>query len=57
MKKQEKIIEGMTKRVIKKIIDQEVYEWPPQCAVFYFQPVRPLIEKRDKPANRLESKL
>lgn len=57
MKKHENIIEGMTKRVIRKIVDQEVYEWPPQCAVFYYQPVRPLKEKRDKPANKSESKL
>ncbi len=57
MKKQKKIIEGMTKRVIKKIVDQEVCEWPPQCGVFYYQPVRPSKEKREEPANKQESKL
>lgn len=41
MKKQNHLIEGVTKRVVKKIIDQEVYGWPPQCATFYYQPFRP----------------
>lgn len=48
MKKQKNIIEGMTKRVIKKIVDQEVCEWPPQCAVFYYQPLRPKNESKQK---------
>lgn len=41
MKKQKHIIEGVTKQVVKKIVDQEVYGWPPQCATIYYQPVRP----------------
>lgn len=57
MKKQKIFFEGMTKQVVKKIVDQEVCEWPPQCAVFYFQPVRPLKERRDRPANKSESKI
>lgn len=52
MKKQGKIIESMTKRVIKKIVDQEVCEWPPQCAVFYYQPVRPSKGEREKALDK-----
>lgn len=48
MKKQKKFFEGMTKQVVKKIVDQEVCEWPPQCAVFYYQPVRPSKEGKEK---------
>ncbi len=41
MKKQKKIIEGVTKCVVKKIVDMEVYGWPPQCGTIYYQPLRP----------------
>lgn len=41
MKKQKHIIEGVTKRVVNKIVDVEVYGWPPQCGTIYYQPVRP----------------
>ncbi len=44
MKKQKKIIEDMTKQIVKKIVIHEVCEWPPQCAVFYYQPIRPSKE-------------
>ena len=48
MKKQKNIIEGMTKQMVQKIVDQEVCEWPPQCAVFYYQPMRPSDKKIEK---------
>lgn len=57
MKKQKNIIEGMAKQVIKRIVDQEIYEWPPRCPSFYYQPVRPSKEKREEPVNKQESKL
>lgn len=51
MKKQKKIIEDMTKQVVKKIVDQEVCEWPPQCAVFYYQPIRPSKKREIEPGG------
>ncbi len=55
MKRQKHTIEGMTKHVIKKIVDQEVYGWPPQCATIYFQPVRPSKEEKERLA-KIENK-
>ena len=55
MKKQKKFFEDMTKQVVKKIVDQEVYEWPPQCAVFYYQPVRP--SKEEDQLSKIDNKL
>ncbi len=52
MKKQKNVIENMTKQVIKKIADQERYEWPPNCPAFYYQPVRPSKENREEPLNK-----
>ncbi len=57
MRKQKHIIEGMTKRIIKKIADHEVYEWPPRCPTFYYHPVRPSKEKREEQTSKQESKL
>ena len=48
MKKQKHIIEGVTKRVVKKIVDMEVYGWPPQCGTIYYQPLRPKRELEHK---------
>lgn len=52
MKKQKYIIEDVTKRVVKKIVDLEVYGWPPQCGTIYYQPVRPSKGKREKPMEK-----
>lgn len=51
MKKQKHIIEGVTKRVVKKIVDTEVYGWPPQCGTIYYQPLRPKHESKRKKEN------
>lgn len=55
MEKQKHIIEGMTKQIIKKIVDQEVYEWPPRCPTFYYQPVRPSKMKRETDEKRKQT--
>ncbi len=34
-------VEQTVKQLVKHIVEQEVYEWPPRCAVLYYQPVRP----------------
>lgn len=54
MKKKEKIIEDMTRQVIKKIVYQEVYEWPPKCPTFYYQPLRPKHELKLKKEDSKE---
>lgn len=41
MKKQSKKIEKIIKKVIENMVDSELYEWPPQCAAFLYQPTRP----------------
>lgn len=41
MKKNKSRIEALAKKVVEKMVNSELYEWPPQCATFYFQPVRP----------------
>lgn len=56
MKKQKHTIEDITKQIIKKIVDQEVYGWPPQCATIYFQPVRPSKEEKER-LEKVENKL
>lgn len=43
MKKQKTIVEGVIKRMIEETIDQEKRGWPPGCAGFYYQPLRPKI--------------
>ena len=48
MKKQKHIIENATKLIARKIVDMEVYGWPPQCGTIYYQPVRPSKEKQEK---------
>lgn len=52
MKKHIHTIEGVTKYIVKKIVDQEIYGWPPQCATIYFQPVRPLKTRKRGWENR-----
>lgn len=41
MKKKSKNIEETMKKVVNKLADSELYEWPPQCATFLYQPLRP----------------
>lgn len=41
MKKQNSKVESVMKRVVTYVVDTELYEWPPQCTAFLYQPVRP----------------
>ena len=41
MRSQNQKRKEMMKKVIKHVIDAEVYGWPPQCVSFLYQPVRP----------------
>ncbi len=47
MKKQNAKIEGIVKKVVTHMVDTELYEWPPQCAAFLYQPTRPKSENKD----------
>lgn len=53
MKKENEKLEGIMKKVVKHMVNTELYGWPPQCASFLYQPIRPprknndlLIDKR-----------
>lgn len=52
MKSKKHIIEDATKHIVKKIVDLEVYGWPPQCGTIYYQPVRPSKGKREKATKK-----
>lgn len=47
MKKQNAKIEGIVKKVVMYMVDTELYEWPPKCAAFLYQPTRPKRECKD----------
>lgn len=51
MKKNNPKIEKAMKKLVKKMVDSELYEWPPQCATFYYQPVRPRKSITDEVPN------
>ena len=41
MKNQNKKRGEIMKKMIKHMVDAEIYGWPPQCVSFLYQPVRP----------------
>lgn len=41
MKKTKKLFASVIKKAANHMIDSELCEWPPQCSIFYYQPVRP----------------
>lgn len=41
MRKQNAKIEQIMKKTIKHMVDTQIYEWPPQCSAFLYQPTRP----------------
>ena len=41
MKKQHTKIERIVKKAVTHMVDTELYEWPPKCAAFLYQPTRP----------------
>lgn len=47
MKKQNAKIEGIVKKVVAHMVDTELYEWPPKCAAFLYQPTRPQKANED----------
>lgn len=34
-------MDGIIKKAVTYIVDTELYEWPPQCTAFLYQPTRP----------------
>lgn len=49
MKKQNAKIDQIMKKAIKHMVDGQIYEWPPQCSAFLYQPIRPKKLDKDKP--------
>lgn len=41
MNRQKRVVEKVIKKVIESAIEQEKRGWPPGCAGFYYQPLRP----------------
>lgn len=41
MKKQNSKIERIARKAVTHMVDTELYEWPPKCAAFLYQPTRP----------------
>lgn len=52
MKKHDTKIEGIIKNAVTYMVDTELYEWPPQCTAFLYQPIRP----QNKEHNQLRKK-
>lgn len=51
MKQHSISIEKAAKQVVKHIIEQEAYGWPPLCPALYYQPVRPKKDEATEPGN------
>ena len=47
MKKQTVKLEGIMKKAVKHMVDTQLYGWPPQCASFLYQPLRPQRNNND----------
>lgn len=45
------IIKDVSKRLISTIIQHDITGWPPDCAMFAYQPVRP-ASKENFPVER-----
>lgn len=41
MKQQNAKFEGIIKKAVTHMVETELYEWPPKCTAFLYQPVRP----------------
>lgn len=35
------VTDVLVKKVVNKLVDSTIYEWPPQCIGFMYQPIRP----------------
>lgn len=55
MKKQIPVIEKVAKKVVRNLVEQEIYGWPPQCAALYYQPARPRKKENPESVNQLKS--
>lgn len=55
MKKLNTTVETLMKKAVNHMVDTELDGWPPQCATFLYQPVRP--EKTEKALSHNEENL
>lgn len=56
MKKTNKKLETVVKKVVNHMVDKELYGWPPQCASFLYQPVRPQSAGKIVPGGNQKSR-
>lgn len=47
MKKEKELVKDFPKNLIHRMVEQDSAGWPPHCATFAYQPVRP-CKKRDR---------
>ena len=57
MKKQNVKIERIIKKAVTHMVDTELYEWPPQCAAFLYQPTRPHRTNSDLSVDKRKSRI
>lgn len=57
MKKQHTKIERIVKKVVTHMVDTELYEWPPKCAAFLYQPTRPQKMNNDLSVDRRKARI
>lgn len=57
MKKQNDKIEGIVKKVVTHMVDTELYEWPPKCAAFLYQPTRPQKTNNDLSVDKGKARI
>ena len=49
-KKKITVTDVLLRKLVKKLVDDTIYEWPPQCIGFMYQPIRPK-HKQSIPEN------
>lgn len=54
MKQQSISIEKVTRQLVKKITEQEIYGWPPVCVALCYHPLRPKHELKPEKENGKE---
>lgn len=55
MKKGKDFVKDFSKNLIHRMVKNDSAEWPPNCAVFAYQPVRPCQKKaRDNQTEHTE---
>lgn len=48
MKKKTTLLVSMATRVVERMMDHDIDEWPPKCAIALYQPIRPTVREKAK---------